>query len=66
MKNSPFCLEHFPYSELCAFAFVFFLQSDELLFEMVKPAVGEDHDLVSSILADLRLQDSKGCKVVTE
>ena len=43
---------------------VFF--SDELLFEMVKPAVGEDQDLVSSTFADLRLQDSKVCKVVTE
>ena len=40
--------------------------SDEMLYEIVKPAVGEDHDLVSSILADLRLQDSKGRKVVTE
>ena len=40
--------------------------SDEMLYEIVKPAVGEDQDLVSSIFADLRLQDSKGCKVVTE
>ena len=37
-----------------------------MLFEIAKPTVGEDQDLVSSIFADLRLQDSKGRKVVTE
>ena len=40
--------------------------SNEMLYEMVKPAVGKDQNLVSSTFADLRLQDSKGCKLVTE
>ena len=40
--------------------------SDETLDEMVTPAVGKDQNLVSSTFADLRLQDSKGWKVVTE
>ena len=34
--------------------------SDEMLYEIVKPAIGKDQNLVSSTFADLRLKDSKG------